>query len=553
MLDDIDRRILEALGRNARMSVKELAAGVGLSSPSVSERLRRLEEKGVLHRLHHAAKGLEKAIESKLTASARSSSPLLVIQFDEASVFLQEQVDGGNWAPNPARYVALNRIISCLKTYKVWFFFLSTDSKIKMLVPPDIDAATGDPLTNSSAREPVERNVPDDRLHRFPPFIFFCADIEVRRALRDPLARANELRKSLAQVAQLAHLRNFGRPLWAGYELDKLLQFAQLKLLGGNILEYQAEHNTQHVLAVLSHRLALDVCAQNPRCMPLVEEAVGTYLRVVDGIDPSSGIMSTHAPSEPVLAQAAMQLLCAGNKWSESVQRLAQDFVQRGFIDKGLKGELFARLLAVAAQDALYKRACRAAATEDGSAPDARTASYTLCSFLACLYGNDFGTYAAVMDKKLLDTRINFTHVTVTEELLTPAVLPTLLRDLLRCRAALQLCSLQPYIDLLIPGYQGAEDEELDPDKCVYIGIQVKNREADSTTPDAVLQRSFQKVSRPAQPRQASFADDEAVLTAPEERVGSGEEEGKDKGKVCSVLTFPLPACRLRPHLTNVT
>lgn len=48
MLDDIDRDILQALGANARMSLKELAQQVGLSSPSVAERLRRLEERDVI-------------------------------------------------------------------------------------------------------------------------------------------------------------------------------------------------------------------------------------------------------------------------------------------------------------------------------------------------------------------------------------------------------------------------------------------------------------------------------------------------------------------------
>lgn len=48
MLDDLDRRILDALVRDARMSLKELAGSVGLSSPSVSERLRRLEERRVV-------------------------------------------------------------------------------------------------------------------------------------------------------------------------------------------------------------------------------------------------------------------------------------------------------------------------------------------------------------------------------------------------------------------------------------------------------------------------------------------------------------------------
>lgn len=48
MLDPIDESIVQALAGNARMSLKELAHHVGLSSPSVSERLRRLEERDVI-------------------------------------------------------------------------------------------------------------------------------------------------------------------------------------------------------------------------------------------------------------------------------------------------------------------------------------------------------------------------------------------------------------------------------------------------------------------------------------------------------------------------
>jgi Lrp/AsnC family leucine-responsive transcriptional regulator len=48
MLDDVDQRLLTMLVRDARTSLKDLAQHVGLSSPSVSERLRRLEERGVI-------------------------------------------------------------------------------------------------------------------------------------------------------------------------------------------------------------------------------------------------------------------------------------------------------------------------------------------------------------------------------------------------------------------------------------------------------------------------------------------------------------------------
>lgn len=48
MIDDVDRQILQALSKQARMSLKALAGTVGLSSPSAAERLRRLEEQGVI-------------------------------------------------------------------------------------------------------------------------------------------------------------------------------------------------------------------------------------------------------------------------------------------------------------------------------------------------------------------------------------------------------------------------------------------------------------------------------------------------------------------------
>jgi Lrp/AsnC family transcriptional regulator, leucine-responsive regulatory protein len=47
-LDATDLRILEALINDARVSIADLARSVGLSPPSVSERMRRLEEAGVI-------------------------------------------------------------------------------------------------------------------------------------------------------------------------------------------------------------------------------------------------------------------------------------------------------------------------------------------------------------------------------------------------------------------------------------------------------------------------------------------------------------------------
>jgi Lrp/AsnC family transcriptional regulator, leucine-responsive regulatory protein len=47
-IDAVDTRILDALVADARISVADLARLVGLSAPSVAERIRRLEEAGVI-------------------------------------------------------------------------------------------------------------------------------------------------------------------------------------------------------------------------------------------------------------------------------------------------------------------------------------------------------------------------------------------------------------------------------------------------------------------------------------------------------------------------
>ncbi|MGH8793764.1 MAG: Lrp/AsnC family transcriptional regulator [Stackebrandtia sp.] len=47
-MDDIDRRIVQLLQENARMSYAELARRVGLTSPSVQERVSKLERNGVI-------------------------------------------------------------------------------------------------------------------------------------------------------------------------------------------------------------------------------------------------------------------------------------------------------------------------------------------------------------------------------------------------------------------------------------------------------------------------------------------------------------------------
>lgn len=54
ILDDTDYQILEILQQNARITMKELSKKICMSSPAVGERVRRLEEAGVITGYHAA-------------------------------------------------------------------------------------------------------------------------------------------------------------------------------------------------------------------------------------------------------------------------------------------------------------------------------------------------------------------------------------------------------------------------------------------------------------------------------------------------------------------
>ncbi|MGE0213101.1 MAG: Lrp/AsnC family transcriptional regulator [Parvibaculaceae bacterium] len=69
VLDGIDRRLLELLVADARTPMAELARDVGLSAPSAAERIRRLEEAGVIQ--GYSAKIDPKALGLPLAAWLR--------------------------------------------------------------------------------------------------------------------------------------------------------------------------------------------------------------------------------------------------------------------------------------------------------------------------------------------------------------------------------------------------------------------------------------------------------------------------------------------------
>jgi Lrp/AsnC family transcriptional regulator, leucine-responsive regulatory protein len=98
LLDAVNRRVIDELQRDARLSLAELGRRVGLSAPAVAERLARLEEAGVI-RGYHAdvdprALGLSLAVVIRVRPAPRQIPKVAEAARASAEVVLCERITG---------------------------------------------------------------------------------------------------------------------------------------------------------------------------------------------------------------------------------------------------------------------------------------------------------------------------------------------------------------------------------------------------------------------------------------------------------------------------
>ncbi|KAI9760436.1 MAG: hypothetical protein M1840_002414 [Geoglossum simile] len=449
--------------------------------------------------------GLKHAVQTLLQNLPEPQGPRMpswVTVFDEASTLL---FYGDSDKPNPGLYVALNRIFSCLRDYNLWFFVLSTESQIEKLLPPE--QITED-NRDGSAREALGTNSKAP-LKIFPPFVALQLDVEDRRLMMFKSTREKELSKAMAKFSTLEHMRLFGRPLWFAYkDMDKMVQVAAKKLIGGKEGPYDSK-NVDQVFAVLSFRISLDLCLENPRALALAGTAVNYHMRILMAVHQDIEALDTFTPSEPVLSEAAIRYLCQpkmvdsrrkvgseesekyeGNvhktRWSGSIRTLTQKLLQDGLIHKGTKGELFSRLILILARDCVHL---------DAGLQLKPTSPFTVREFLIALYPDKYHESISAIEPRVLNALMNFTHFTSTDENLHLHSTAELCHDLLRRSAALQLALNQPSYDHLIPIYFGSADEIFTPSKCGVIVVQVKNKNKSTTVPPHIFNEGFDIVT----------------------------------------------------------
>jgi Lrp/AsnC family transcriptional regulator, leucine-responsive regulatory protein len=75
-LDDIDRQLLSCLQEDAKVSLNRLGERVGLSAPSVMERIRKLEQAGIITGYHATLDARAVGLDVAAFIGVRVQSPV---------------------------------------------------------------------------------------------------------------------------------------------------------------------------------------------------------------------------------------------------------------------------------------------------------------------------------------------------------------------------------------------------------------------------------------------------------------------------------------------
>jgi len=124
-----------------------------------------------------------------------------------------------------------------------------------------------------------------------------------------------------------------------------------MKLTNGEAFD-ASEKN--HVFAVVSQRLCLDPVLAGTEAIRLADSSVAHHMRLLTGFSDNHSMFYTHSPSEPILVLGAIDALYAAddpNRLGRVLDTLSIKLCSAGLVDRGLLGELSARLLLLIARD----------------------------------------------------------------------------------------------------------------------------------------------------------------------------------------------------------
>ncbi|KAG9075833.1 hypothetical protein FRC06_009862, partial [Ceratobasidium sp. 370] len=163
---------------------------------------------------------------------------------------------------------------------------------------------------------------------------------------------------TLEDVCEFEFMVRYGRSLfWTRYEngdgsvKTNIVSFARMKLAGKH--DDQLDDDGQ--LAALSVRFGLSFDRSRAEARRMEDRLVEGHMRVAFSIPKHREYIYAEALSEPILAEAAAQLMHLGEMWKKPLGVLF-DSRNSGLIGKGERGELLARLLSTKAHDHALSR-----------------------------------------------------------------------------------------------------------------------------------------------------------------------------------------------------
>ncbi|KIJ14749.1 hypothetical protein PAXINDRAFT_12577 [Paxillus involutus ATCC 200175] len=255
-----------------------------------------------------------------------------ILTFDEA----QELAEEPKSPKNRSGFHNLGSVLKSISSYAVFSVFLSTNSNLWAIAPP-------------IHSHPSLHKVPHPaQLH--PPITELPFDL-FARGLYTKLCQSNEC--SLSATCTVPVMACFGRTMW--YSLHDQRQTSVINLAKAKLNPKKDEDEGAH-LACLGIRIGLDFDASRETGRRKELQLVESHMRIVFAVPEHHEFMRTGTPSEPILAEAAAQLL---NQSRSSLENLAPKVLcqafEHGFLARGERGEMVGCLLWTLAHDKVLR------------------------------------------------------------------------------------------------------------------------------------------------------------------------------------------------------
>ncbi|KAJ6531943.1 hypothetical protein B0H19DRAFT_1189266 [Mycena capillaripes] len=281
--------------------------------------------------------------------SLRSVAPKgkpIMVYIDEAHTLTER--DNGK-SRHGSLLDSLSRICSLLVRDSFALVYASTNSWLGSLAPRPRDF-------------PSKRDWEREYLHA--PITQLPFDVFAKNSFSELVKAANQSPQlsstsiPLMAVSRLEHLTRFGRPLWRAMYLklqpdsQDIVLYVRDKFCSPNTVTERAK------LAALAIRVILDFDTSREPARLLEAQLVRSHLRVAFVVPEHREFMFTGTPSEPLLVEAVSQFMDPGgtNHLQTTAPDLLASFYAEGFLAKGERGEVVARLLWILARDAVSNR-----------------------------------------------------------------------------------------------------------------------------------------------------------------------------------------------------